>query len=167
MLTAAQLQNLKTFIAANPTWNAMPLTNASGAAIAAELNIAASPAFIVKRTLLTRHEILTHPSFDWASAGGYIARSPGERDAFRDMFNSTGTVNPSLSGIEAAFANIFSGAGAGAVANRALVVSLSKRSATVAEKLFATGTGTDQSPATLVFEGNVTTDEVVQAREMA
>lgn len=168
-MTPQQLVTLRAFIAANPTWAAMPMSNTSGSIIAAELNANSNPAFIVERTSVTRHEILTHPSFDWASAGGYIARSAGERDAFRDMFNSTGTVNPSLSGIKAAFTNIFSGGGAGAVANRALIVALSKRTATVAEKLFAAGpgTGADNSPATLVFEGVVTGDEVVQARELA
>ena len=67
-------------------------------------------------------------------------------------------------GVEA-FADIFSGAGG--LANRTHIIALSKRSATVAEKLYATGTGTDAAPAKLVFEGAVAGDDVVQARELA
>jgi len=85
--------------------------------------------------------------------GANITRSQGERDAFREIFNSTGTVNPSLASIKAAFADIFSGTG-GAV-NRTHITAMSKRKANRLEKIFATGTGTLASPGTLVVEGDV------------
>lgn len=168
-LTAQQLLTLKAFIAQNPAWSALPMTNLAGQQIADELNTPATPAFIVERTTLSMHEIITGTSsagstFGWAGAG-YISRTQGERDAFNRMFNSTGTVNPSLPSIKAAFADIFSGAGG--LPNRNHIAALSKRSATVAEKLYATGTGSDASPAKLVFEGDVAGDDVVQARELA
>lgn len=167
-LTPAQLVVLKAFIGTNPAWVALPLSNASGQVIADELNALAAPAFVVERTVLSKHEILTGTSstgttFAWA-AGAYITRSQGERDAFREMFNSTGTVNPSLPSIKAAFADIFSGAGG--LPNRSHITALSKRRASVVEKLFATGVGSDASPATLVYEGVLPGDMVVQAREL-
>lgn len=113
--------------------------------------------FIVTKTALSRHDILTGTSdegttFTW-TGGAYITRSQGERDAFREIFNSTGTVNPTLPSIQAAFADIFSGTG-GAV-NRTHITAMSKRKATRLEKIFATGTGTLASPGTLVVEGGV------------
>lgn len=137
--------------------------------VARLVNLNTAPAFIVNRTSLTRHELITGTSptgttFTWGGAtGGYINRSQGERDAFREMFNSTGAVNPGQTNIQTAFNDIFSGAGAGAVANRAHILAFSKRTATVAERMLATGTGSDASPGTLTFEGKVTIDDVGRA----
>lgn len=113
--------------------------------------------FIVTKTALSRHDILTGTSdegttFTW-TGGAYITRAPGERDAFREIFNSTGFVNPSLASIKAAFADIFSGAGG--ATNRTHISAMSKRKANNLEKIFATGTGTLASPGTLVVEGEV------------
>lgn len=168
-LTSAQLVTLKAFINTNPAWAVLPLSNAAGQLIADALNASAAPSFIVERTSLTKHEIITGTSstgstFNWAGAG-YITRAQGEREAFNAMFNSTGSVDPSRPAIKAAFADIFSGTG-NALANRNHILALSKRPASVVEKLFATGTGTDASPATLVFEGTLSGDLVVQAREL-
>jgi hypothetical protein len=131
------------------------------------LNTVAAPAFIVRRTSVSRHEILTGTSavgttFTWTGAA-YITRSQGERDAFREIFNSTGAVNPGLPSIVAAFNDIFSGAGG--APNRTHIDAMSKRSATRGEKIFATGVGTDASPATLTFEGNLVYQDVQAARE--
>lgn len=120
-----------------------------------------SSSVIVWRTVLSRHEILTGTSesgttFTWAG-GAYITRSQGERDAFREMFNSTGNVDPSLPSIKAAFTDIFSGSGG--LSNRTHISALSKRTATRFEAVFATGTGTAQSPASL---GKYPTGEYVQ-----
>ncbi len=113
--------------------------------------------FIVTKTALSRHDILTGKSdegttFTW-TGGAYITRSQGERDAFREIFNSTGSVNPSIGSIQAAFADIFSGAGG--ATHRAHISAMSKRKANRLEKIFATGTGTLASPGTLVVEGEV------------
>lgn len=118
-------------------------------------------AVIVWRTALSRHEILAGKSaegttFAWAG-GAYITRSQGERDAFREMFNSTGTVDPSLPSIQAAFTDVFSGPGG--LSNRTHITALSKRAATKFEAIFSTGTGTTQSPASV---GKYTTGEYIQ-----
>lgn len=111
----------------------------------------------VEKTLLSKHDILTATSqeattFAWA-AGAYITRAAGERDAFREMFNSTGSVNPSLASIKAAFADIFSGVGG--AGNRTHITAMSKRLCNRVEALSAVGTGTLISPAVLGFEGTV------------
>lgn len=169
-MTPQQLAALKTHILASP--DLAPISSGPGTdygQIAALLNTAASPDFWVYRLTLTRHDLLTATSqdgttFTWGgSTGGYINRSQGERDAFREMFNSTGSVNPALANIKAAFDDIFSGAGAGAVANRAHIAAMSRRKATRAEKVLGTGTGSTGSPGVAVFEGDVQISDVNQA----
>ena len=116
--------------------------------IATWYNQSTNPAFYVWRKTLSRHEILTGISdegttFAWA-AGAYITRSQGERDAFREMFNSTGNVDPSLASIKAAFNDIFSGAGG--AGNRAHILAMSRRVVSRGERIFSTGTGTKADP---------------------
>lgn len=133
--------------------------------VARLLNLPAVPAFTVYKSALSRHDILTGTSstgttFSW-TAGAYITRSQGERDAFREIFNSTGTVNPALPSIRAAFADIFSGAGG--VGNRAHITAMSKRTVTACERVFATGAGSDADPGLLGFEGSVSVSDVSAA----
>ena len=71
---------------------------------------------------------------------------------------SRGFQNASKADRRAAFDQIFSGAG-GAITRAALAV-LWRRPATRFEALFVTGTGTDASPATLVFEGSISDRDV-------
>lgn len=167
-LTTAQKATLKAAIVANPAWNAFPVSGDGPAELAGVLNGIALPDFIVSRSTLSRHDILTGTSieltvFAWA-AGAYITRSQGERDAFREMFNSTGSVDPRLSSITAAFADIFSGTGG--AGNRAHIASMAKRRATYGERILSTGTGTLLAPATLGFEGNLLASDVVDARNL-
>ena len=66
--------------------------------------------------------------------------------------------------IEAFFADTFGGALAGAgQASRDALVALWRRAATRAEALFATGTGTTNSPGDLVVEGTLTPGDVGSA----
>lgn len=74
---------------------------------------------------------------------------------------SANGLNPSLANRRQFFDDIFSGAGG--VLTRASLLALWKRSATRLEKLFATGTGSDASPATLVVEGTVNAQTVSDA----
>ena len=130
--------------------------------ISAFYNQKTAPPFYVYRSILSRHEILTGTSddgttFAW-TAGAYITRSQGERDAFREMFNSTGSVNPSLTSIRAAFSDIFSGTGG--ASNRAHITAMSRRPVTKVERLFATGTGSKAAPGTAGFEGEIRSDDI-------
>lgn len=161
-LTDPQKATLKADITAKQA-TGQPLVGVTNEqAIANFYNAQAAPAYIVEKTLLSRHDILTGTSFTgtlfgWAGAL-YITRAQGERDAFREMFNTSGTVNPSLPSIKAAFNDIFSGVGG--LPNRTHITAMSKRPATVAEKLLATGLGTDVAPSTLGAEGTLTAQEV-------
>ena len=166
-LTLAQLATLKAAILADQALVPMtsgPTTDFNGLVTA--MNVDASPDFWVLKTSLSRHEIITQSGpdgtlFVWGgSTGGYINRSQGERDAFREMFNSTGAVDPSQPNIQAAFADIFSGSGAGAQANRAHIAAMSRRRANRVERVFATGVGSAASPGKLVVEGGISLGDV-------
>lgn len=165
-LTTAQAATLKTAILAETDPEFVTYrTNGQNNQMAEWFNRPASPDYFVKRTTLSRQEIITGTSddgttFSWAG-GAYITRSQGERDAFREMFNSTGTVNPSLPSIVAAFNDIFSGAGG--AANRAHITAMSRRLATRVEKLFASGAGTNASPSTMAVEGAIDDRDISNA----
>jgi hypothetical protein len=169
-LPVAQLPTLKNDIAADGTLNSQPQTPDSADAIAQVYNLVASPDFWVWRTRVTKEEYTTNVSVDgttfaWTGSG-FITRSQGERDAWNAMFSGDGTVNPSLANVRQAFQDIFSGGTAPAPANRTHLATMSRRKATRGEKLFATGTGSTASPAVLTFEGNLTFDDVQQARAL-
>ena len=159
MLTTAQLQALKTYIAGVPEWAALPLNSDGAYAIAQELNQAATPAFIVWKTNVARNEV--GKAF---VASALAAITAGNNDKLANFAAWNESVNPSRADQRAFFDDGFSVA-AGA-STRAALLALWKRSANHVEKLFATGTGSDASPATMVVEGSISYQEVEQARSM-
>ena len=167
-LTVGQLTTLNTDIQADGALNSQPLNADGFDAIATAYNALASPDFWVWRTRVSKDELTTTvgpdgTTFAWTGTG-YITRAQGERDAFNAIFNSQGNVNASLANVRQAFADIFSGGTAPAPANRTHLLAVSRRKATRAEKLFATGTGSTASPAVMSFEGSVTARDVEDAR---
>jgi hypothetical protein len=184
MLTTAQLQTLKADIAANNNtipagqpWSGsfagtavklVPNTGDGNAAVAGWYNLTAATDFWVWRSSVSKDELVGSTSvdgtvFSWTGAG-YITRAQGERDAFTAIFSSAGAVNPSLANVRQAFADIFSGSTAPAPANRTHLLTVARRKASNAEKLFATGTGSTASPAVMGFEGTITGDDVQNAQ---
>ena len=155
MLTTTQLQALKADITADPVLNAYPKNSDGAWAIAQAYNLEASPVFIVWKTDVPTSEC--KKAMVWTE---YIGRSVGERDAWVFML-SNGTINAADPNIRQGIADIFSGPG-GASSCVALLA-IAKRNATRAEKLFATGTGLDASPATMTFEGTLSYQEVMNA----
>jgi hypothetical protein len=167
MLTPAQLTTLKADINADPVLSTFPNNDDSNFAIADAYNLVASPDFWVWRSKVTKSELVTSigpdgTTFNW-TGNGFITRSAGEQTAWQELFNGTQSVNASLTNVRQAFADIFSGTG-NAAANRTHLLAVARRKATRAEKLFATGTGSAGSPATLTFEGNLSFQDVSQAR---
>lgn len=156
MLTTAQQATLKADILADPTFSAMPNNDDSNFAIAAAYNLAASPTWTVWKSAVSTAEV--KDSVNWTE---YIGRSAGERAAF-ELMVSNGIINPSRANVRQGLTDIFSGA-QGATTRNALLA-ISKRSATRAEKLFSTGTGSDASPATMGFEGTLSYQDVSAAR---
>lgn len=164
-LTAAQRAILKAAILADPVLS----TKVSGPGtdygfIANALNTNNVPDFWCWRTAVAKDEIVTATSgdgtvFAWTGAG-FITRAQGERDAWRELFSAAGTVNPALTNVRQAFSDIFSGATAPAPANRAHLLAIGRRKASLAEKLLATGTGSTAVPGFFGFENGIAIGDI-------
>ncbi len=155
-LTPAQQSTVKADIAANSDLNTKPNNSDGAFAIAALYNLPASPVFRVWRTSVLTRECKT--AMVWTE---YIARSEMERDAWQFML-ADGSINPSDANVRQGILDIFSGAGG--AGTRAALTAIAKRDSTRIEKLLATGTGTDGTPATMGFEGPISYNDVQSAR---
>jgi hypothetical protein len=167
-MTTTQLQTLKADIAASADLNTIPIGEDGSTAIAALYNLPAAVDFWVWRATVAKAEFVNGLGpdgtvFNWTGTG-FITRTVGERDAWRELFSSNGTVNPSLTNVRQAFNDIFSGATAPAPANRLHLLAVARRKASRIEKLLATGTGTTAAPGLMGFEGPVTAFDIEQAR---
>lgn len=173
-LTPTQLSAIKADIAADNTLNVFPNNSDGNSAIAAVYNVAASPSYWVWRTFLSdsdMYELMSPDATSW-SWTIYIQRSQAERDAWRQMVNMKGGINPSLANTRTAIADIFSGV-AGA-AQRTHLTSLGRRLASRVEKLLGLATvggsgtrGSTANPDTMGFEGPITYQDIEQARNSA
>jgi hypothetical protein len=151
-LSPAQKTALKTFILADAQMG--PLVAAQNESGAYDLwNVTANPAFTVWRSLVSLKEL--GDNIVATDIANMTAVNVSRLDSMF-MICPSG-VNASMADRRAAFADIFSGA-AGA-ATLAKLTPLWKRLANRTEKFFATGTGSDASPATLVVEGMMTFNE--------
>lgn len=159
-LSTQQMQTLKAAILADPVLAAYPAGAASSHPIAEAFNQTVSPAFIVWRTNVLIDDIMRN-GMDWARVDNL---SVGKARIW-DWMGRLGTLNASKPNIRAGIDATWVGTAAD-LAVRATVYTHCKRSATRAEKLFATGTGTDADPAVMVFEGPLLPDDVQQAREL-
>lgn len=151
-LTDAQKATLKAAILADS--GAAPLyTNGDLTGLADYLNAPASPAFIVWRTDVPTKDI--KKAINWSE---YIGRSVGERGAF-ELIISNGIVNAADLNVRTGFTDIFSGpSGAN---TRAALTAIAKRTATRAERVLATGTGSDATPGLLTFEGLLPVSDLI------
>lgn len=157
-LTPTQQATLKAAILADPTLNAYPNTGDGNFDLAVHLSqTLAIPAFIVWRTDVPTKDI--KKAIVWTE---YIAAtSVADRDAL-NLIISNGIVNAADLNIRQGFQDIF--AGPQKAVTRANLVAISKRSATLIEKILATGTGSDVAPATMTFEGTISGGDVALAR---
>lgn len=159
-LSAAQLPTLKAHILASPDLNVFPNQSDGNTEIQKLLALNASPGFTVWKTKVSITEV-----------GDNIVGTDLEGLASLPLTRlqsvvllSAGGVNPSLPDRRAFFDGVFSGAGG--AATRAKLLLLWKRLARRAEQLYATGTGSDASPGTLVYEGVPTLTEILDARNL-
>lgn len=157
MLTPAQKAALAAHIAASPDLNVIPNTVDGSYAIADLMNLPAAPAFIVWKSSVPKNEV--GKAFQ---ATALAAITAGNNDKLANFAAWNEVVEPYRADQRAFFDDVFSVA-AGA-STRAALLALWKRAATRAEKLFATGTGSDASPATLGYEGALTPADVYAAR---
>ena len=159
-LSTAQLAVLRAAILADPALATQPMDGNGNGFIADAFNLLASPAFTVWKTSITLMEVgKAIRSSDVAN----LTTANTNRLTVTAAF-SGGVFDPANLDTWAGFDDIFSVAGA--APTRANLLALRKRLAKRIEKLFATGTGSDLSPATLVFEGTITPLDVDQARNL-
>lgn len=158
MLTTGQLQTLKAAILAETDTTFVALRAANDETGMADWLNAAST-FIVWRTSVTQDEIMQN-GFDWTRVDNL---SVGKARIFEWMFNNEArAINPSKSNVRAGIESVWVGTAAD-LAVRASVYAHCKRAASRAERVFATGTGTDASPGLLGWEGYVTAQTVSDA----
>jgi len=159
-LTNAQLQTLKTAILADPALAALPMTSGGATVIAEAMNALATPNFIVWKTDVSIDEIMRN-GMDWARVDNL---SVGKARIW-DWLGRLGSFDASKPNVRAGIDATWVGTSAD-LAVRASVYTHCKRKATRAEKLFATGVGSDASPAAMGFEGALSADDIQQAREL-
>lgn len=149
---------LKAFILADATLSVMFNDgNLDGTAFA--LRQAANPAFIVWKTAVSVDEIMRN-GMDWSRVDNLTVG----KARIWDWLGRLGSFDASKVNVRAGIDACWVGTAAD-LAVRAQVYTHCKRAATIIEKLFATGTGSDGSPATMTFEGTIIYQDVQDARE--
>lgn len=178
-LTPAQNATLKAAILADNTLNVFPNTNDGNNDLANALKAVASPDWYVWQTAVPINDI--NDTITWANFTPQDAPDGTQTWANRSLacqgkqFNLQ-TMLVGRTSLDASKANLRSGlqdcttglpsgaSGAtksGGWANIQLILS---RKANKLEKILSTGTGTQATPATMVLEGSITSDEVAAAR---
>jgi hypothetical protein len=158
MLTGPQLILVRDAILADNELNAQPQTPDGAFAIADALNLTASPAFIVWKTAVSVDEIMRN-GMDWARVDNLTVGKARIWDWLGRLGNFDASKPNVRAGIDAAWVGT-----AADLAVRASIYTHCKRSATRVEKILATGTGSDATPATMGYEGRVTYQDILQAR---
>ena len=143
-LTSGQLQTLKTLVQADPI--ATALANAADdVGLAAWLNTG-DATYTVWRTDVTIDEC--NAVIVWTEVDGLTAG----KARIWEWMKSLAVLNASRANIRQGILDAF----ASATATRTALAALAKRLASRAEKALASGTGTNASPATLTWEGQIT-----------
>jgi hypothetical protein len=161
MLTLGQLQALKANIEADAVLNAFPNNSDGAFAISSAYSQIPAPAFVVWKTNVTEQEIMQN-NFDWTRVDNL---SVGKARIWEWLFKF-GSINAANANIRVGIDRVWVGTQAD-LDVRAVVYAHCKRSANRAEKLFATGAGSDAVPATMVFQGLLGIDDILQARSLA
>ena len=152
-LTTAQKVTLKTDITAKQAL-AQPLFGVTNEQVIADYYNATPGAFIVWKSSAPIAQVGS--AFNSVELAGLTTANSSRLQVMAAY--SGGVFAPSQSDMRAGFDSIFSGAGG--VLTRAALLALWKRAARRVEALFATGVGTDASPANLVFEEQLTAQVV-------
>lgn len=160
-LTPTQQTTLRTHIENTPTLNAFPDNEDGAAAIAAILNIQATPDFTVWRTLVSTQEIMN--AINGVSLAALQSAESNVIISVIAAFQNTG-LNTSVPDKRQLFDDIFVGSANNNATTRANLLATWKRLALEIERIFATGTGSDADPATLDFEGRISRQDVFAAR---
>lgn len=159
-LTPAQLSTLRTDILADQALAPKCVPYGDGPFdIAAAYNLPASPSYIVWRTRVSRDDV-TGDGFDWTQVDNLTT---GQARIWELIFaTQTGTISFAEPGKRAGISETWKGTAA-KVAVATFILDKAKRSATRAERVLATGTGTQAVPGTMTFEGVLSANDVQRA----
>lgn len=154
-LTEAQLQVLHDDILADPAF-----VGVLDQEVADAYNLPASPDWTVWRSAVTAKE--------WRAAiigGGGASQLDALAASKRDslLWAVSDTLAPSVLAVRTALEDFCGSQNT----LKAAIAAAQKRTATRAEKLFSTGTGSVAAPATMGFEGRLTYQDVEAARALA
>lgn len=112
--------------------------------------------WIVWKTSVMKDEITQDDSFDWTRVDNLTV---GKARTWSELFdNASRSINPSKANVRAGIAATWVGTAAD-LAVQAAVLARCKRSATRAEKVLSTGTGTTATPAFVTFQGSISPAE--------
>lgn len=153
-MTTEQKATLKAYIEADATLNALPRNSDGYLDMARLLNLEATPAFTVWKTSVPVDDIMRN-GMDWTR----VDNLTNGKARIWDWMTRLGSFNPSKTNVRAGIDAAWVGTAAD-LSVRASVYAHCKRNATVFEKLFATGAGTDVNPATMVLESPIAYQEI-------
>ena len=160
-LTTAQLTTIKAHILASPDMSVQPMSSDGAFEIARLFNLQASPAFTVWRSNVSANEI----GNAWVGTDiDGMSSLNMQRLQLLLASSPQGVFDMSRADRRAGFENPF-----GTNVNNASRVAMRaiwKRLVSRAEKLFATGTGSDADPAVAGWEGSISYQDVQQARDL-
>lgn len=149
-MTPEQIIALRAVCLATPAAAAFFVQDGA-AGLKAYLNANTDPAWIAWRSQVSQDEIMLN-GFDWARVDNL---SVGKARVWEWLFdNQAKSINPSKSNVRAGIDQTWVGTAAD-LAVRAAVYAHCKRTATRAEKMLGTGTGTTNDPGLMTFEGEV------------
>lgn len=150
-MTPEQLSTLRAAVLADQELSAVGRNDTE---LARLLNL--PTAFVVWRTNVTKDEIMQN-GFDWMQVDNL---SIGKARIWEWLFdNDARSINPSKANVRAGIDEAWKGTAA-MLAVRAAVYLHCKRAATRAEQILGSGTGTDATPVTLGFEGDVSINDI-------
>jgi len=154
-MTPQQLATLKTFVLASQDAEIQAAASTrNDTELARLLNLPSTT--IIWRSSVPQDEIMQN-GFDWVRVDNL---SIGKARIWEWLFkNEQSVINPSKANVRAGIDECWKGTAAD-LAVRAAIYVHCKRTATVAESAFATGTGTDQTPAVTSFEGEITIGDI-------
>lgn len=158
-LTTAQLSDLKTAILEETDPAFVVLRTANNEQGMADWYNELSP-FVVWKTYVSQDEIMQN-GFNWVRVDNL---SVGKARIWEWLFdNQQAAINPSKANVRAGIAECWKGTDAD-LAVQAAVLTHCRRACSRAERIFASGTGTQGTPGLLGgFEGSVTAQDISDA----
>lgn len=132
--------------------------NGDNGMMASWYNAPSSPEFIVWKTNVPLSDVAAN-----VDGVELVGLTTAKLAAYQALLLA-GAVNPSKDRLRAGFDAVFSAAGGNTT--RPLLLALWKRTAKRGEKLYATGTGSTAVPGLLVFEGDITSADITDARNL-